>query len=518
MKKNYLYNIVKDTKNELPAYFSILKEKYPNTINFDSIDDLIKNIKSKELLDAIKTLISNFKLSEKVKDALLTRLDDQEEKDPIVIGITGTVGKTSIAYLLCEYFKAYGKKVTLLSSAEIDNPLVSIAKDFPIFRPIISSNYLKSFVRESLNYNSDIIIVEVSEESIRDGYVDGIPFDIKILSHFWSNWLGPKVSDDEYFQSKSKFFEKEDDVMYFINNNSQMLRRFIDKVKNYKLFGARVNSQGISDEETSYIETQRFLGIKNQACIIKGEKGSYTLKSKNMFGTHYLMNFACIVGVLEYLNMLDENILNQVLLSAKVPGREVITAGDRTFIVTLNYANEINFIREYINKEYFEENKQGEDLLGEKFNYDILKVKVLDGIEGYAPHWLTRDGEPMTEEYYRDNKEKTRDALMYHKAICFDGLDEIYLAPNNPGFADPEELVEYLRELYEPSQKPITTFTDRRVAIDSVVWESQPGDVIIISGRGSYQFYEQKDETIFFTDSDIVKDTIKNTSWGKDLY
>lgn len=75
----------------------------------------------------------------------------------------------------------------------------------------------------------------------------------------------------------------------------------------------------------------------------------------------------------------------------------------------------------------------------------------------------------MTEEYYREFKEKTRDSLMKQKALGFDGLDEIYLAPNNPGFADPEELVEYLRELYEPSQKPITTFTDRQFAIDSIV-------------------------------------------------
>ncbi len=517
MKKNYLYDLVKDAKSNILNHFEVLKNQYPNILNFNSFNELLERVKSKELLDAIKKLISNFSFDENTKNILLNRLDDTEDRDPIVIGITGTVGKTSIAYLLSEYFKAYGKKVTLLSSAEIDNPILSISKNFPIDVPITSLDFLKYFIKESLNYNSDIIIIEVSEEALKDGRVDGIPFDIKILSHFWSTWLFPDTSEENYFQNKSKFFEKEDDVMYFINNNAKMVRRFIDKVKNYKLFGARVNSQDIKNEDTNYIEEHLFQSIKNQAYVIKGEKGSYTLKSKNMFGTHHMVNLTCIVGVLEYLNMLDTDILSQVLCSTKVPGREVITAGDRTFIVTLNYLNEINFIREYLAKEYFEENALGESLFNEKFNCEINNIVLLDGIEGFSPNWKTRSGKPLTEELFRSIKERTKSDYKRWKSLGFDGLSKIYLTPNNPGHADPEELVEYLRELYEPSQKPITTISDRRKALQQVVFDSEPGDIIFISGRGNFQYYELKDETLFFTDSAIITDTIKNLPWSKDL-
>ena len=103
MKKDILKNTVKDAKQELPTYLDSIRNNYPYIFKSKYLKELANKYSS-----VLKTLLKNSSLPKKISD-IFTRTLDEDDYDPVVIGITGTVGKTSVAYLLTEYLKALGK-------------------------------------------------------------------------------------------------------------------------------------------------------------------------------------------------------------------------------------------------------------------------------------------------------------------------------------------------------------------------------------------------------------------------
>ena len=73
--------------------------------------------------------------------------------------------------------------------------------------------------------------------------------------------------------------------------------------------------------------------------------------------------------------------------------------------------------------------------------------------------------------------------------------------------------MDYLQNTFKDSGKPLICIQDRIKAIEEIVKNSEPGDVIFISGRASFSHYEDGEETLYFTDEDIVLHTLEELKW-----
>lgn len=456
----------------------------------------------------LKRLFEQSKLPTELKNFLLD-LIQEEAKDPIIIGITGTVGKTSTAYTLTEYLKALGKKVTLLSSANMYLPIASVNQKDCMPVPIESLGYLKNFINLSLQYNSDYIIIEVAEEALREGRLDGIPFDIKVLTHFWSNWLENHMTNEEYLNHKLSFFTNEEDTKYFYNVSSQELPSFLAKANNPILYGTKYNSNKIPSEDINYRIKEFFATVEKQYIEIQTPTQVVSLHTKYIYNSPSVQNLCGVISVLDYLNVLDEQLLEQTINSMTVPGRRIITTNNnRTIIISRSYLNEVLNFKAILDNKL--DNIDSLEKLGEEYLNYYNKIIVMDGIVGWDPTW---DNALPTEEEFFNNLEVQRDLYFNSKAKAFEAVDEYYITNINPGRCDNERLLNHLEGVLSLSNKPITRIPERQECIHKVILNSQPGDVIFISGRASYDIYQNKDNILFYTDEELILNLLEDLKW-----
>ena len=130
------------------------------------------------------------KLKEKLKQEIKEKLFKKENKnksekvkEPIIIGITGSRGKSSVAYMLHNFLKNLGYKSILYSSIEIDSELSYVKKKFAVDNPIKSKAVLLNAVEQCMDQNADFLILEVNERAIKLGIIDDVEFDIRVLTN-----------------------------------------------------------------------------------------------------------------------------------------------------------------------------------------------------------------------------------------------------------------------------------------------------------------------------------------------
>ena len=103
---------------------------------------------------------------------------DFEDKEPksVIIGITGTNGKTSTALLLAQALRYQNKKIGVISS-EGSGVYPNLAENEYTTPPLdISYKYLRSFCKKKCDY----VIIECSSQGLHQGRLDGIHFNYSI--------------------------------------------------------------------------------------------------------------------------------------------------------------------------------------------------------------------------------------------------------------------------------------------------------------------------------------------------
>lgn len=502
MKKDTLKNIIQDVKQELPTYLDSIRNDYPYIFKFNYLKDIASIYSS-----VLKTLLKNSSLPTKITD-IVTKTLEENDYDPVVIGITGTVGKTSVAYLLTEYLKALGKKVTLLSSASIDVPIIKHQANICMPVPIKSNNFLKDFLQNSLNYNAEYIIIEVSEEALKEDRLKDIPFDIKVLTHFWKNWPGDTEDVQvDYFNNKKKFFTNTQDVTTFANVSSEKLLELTKDCSNIIYYGSKYNHNNISKQDINYSFNEALLSLTKQYIEIQAPDKVISLHTKTVYNPSIATNICCVISILDYLNILDLDILTNVINATEVPGRKVIKANNRTFIITLNYLNDINHVYDTLKNIPVIESGTSDSDYFDTYN----KIKVLTGLPGWKASW--RDRKSTTVEEFSNTLNNIYNTLYKSHSKVFDIVDEYYITNDNPGDYPPEKITSYLESIFCHSGKTTHSIVHRIDAIKEIVTNSEEYDIIFISGRASFESYEEQDETLFFTDEDILKNILEELKW-----
>lgn len=502
MKRKILQQICASHNKELHSQFDKLKSNYQYLFKFEDLFDNF-SIGTKAIL---KTIIKASNIHNGTKDILINLLEE-EAKDPIIIGITGTVGKTSTAYLLTQYIKALGKKVTLLSSASLDLPISRITKDICMPVPIQSNNYLKNFLQLSLDYNSDYIIIEVSEEALRDNKVQNIPFDIKVLTHFWHNWMEEELPNERYLENKSSFFTNEEDVKYFYHVSSENLSHFINKANNPILYGSRYNSNGITADNIQYRIKEFFATFKKQYIEIQTPKEVVTLRTTSIYNFASVQNVCGVISILDYLGILNTSLLEETLNKTEIPGRKIINVNNRTIIITQSYLNDIFLFKELLDNEM---NTESLEKLGEIYTNEYNNIIVIDGITGWSPIW---DNAAPSEEYFLNDLYNNYPTYYKSKAEAFPIVDRYYITNVNPGTCDKDKLLNFVEQVLKESGKPLIKISNRKECLRQVILDSQPGDVIFISGRASFDIYQDGNNTLFFTDEEVIRKFLEDLKW-----
>lgn len=121
-----------------------------------------------------------------------------------IIGITGTKGKTSTAYMIYFLLKGLGKRVALLSTAE--KLLQDYLVDIPLTTPLPDD--LQMFFHECVAHDIEYVVMEVSAQALSMHRVLGITFAATAFTNFSMEHLEFYQNLDEYLQAKVTLFDQ----------------------------------------------------------------------------------------------------------------------------------------------------------------------------------------------------------------------------------------------------------------------------------------------------------------------
>lgn len=480
-----------------------LKEKLVN--KFPNRESSIKDDFKKNKFDnfnSSKLLVSNNSLNYK-GEKNLNNENKYNLDNLVIIGVTGSKGKSTVCKMIHEYLKSIGKKSILYSSVEIDSLSSLKLGKTSCERAINGEEVLLDIIEEAEAYECEYLILEVNDMSISKGLVKDIPFDIRVLTNIHKKNSKEFFSIDEYIEIKKSFIrdiDKNDSCKCIIGMCDQyLLEEFNDLIricpKEVITYGSKylcdvwnVNDNNLDymvyGDESSNLNTLNGINFK-----VRMNELNYDIKAKSIFSFSTL-NILSVISVLDTLNLFDVNSFNKLLGKINIDGRdELICVNGRYFLIGISLMPHLELLNIMKEKNEFNKLKVITASIGENFvtwDKEFSDVKRLSKLEG-----IRRQAMRYVDEY----------------------ADVVYLTSNDPASTDKQSLIDELKSHYKNLDK-IRECPERKEAIKFAVNESEKGDLIYISGRGNRnRFCNTFNEMQVYTDKDVLMQVLKDKGW-----
>lgn len=451
-------------------------------------------------LKELKVLLTN-KLNGKPRIKFLKK-EYQEKENPSVldklkiIGITGSRGKSTTAYIVHQYLKFQGYKSILYSSLGIDSPASIIKPNEACEVPIYNEENLLSMLDEAEAYDADYLVLEVNETAIEKGLVDNIPFDVRVLTTFHPQHNVEQYSKEKYKQLKKSFFENLDEQCTCVLGMGNMISKedyeeFLNANNCRKVtFGSKhiVETRGLKVKDFDFLlhELDNSLnGLKMEVLV---HNQNHLLTTKTILA-HNALNYVSAMATLAALGVLDVEVFKKCIKEMMIPGREeVVKANGRTIVVGLFLNPALENFKMY------------------KDNKEVTKIKVLTGSIGSGfKTWK----EVFKSETFILGRAKARQYAMNEIKPY---ADYVYLTSNDNAKENAEDICQELQGYL--GDVPSKIIVDRELAITKAIKESEVGDLIFISGRGNRRILCDSETTVkLIKDLEVVEKVLTELGW-----
>ncbi|MDO8493283.1 MAG: UDP-N-acetylmuramoyl-L-alanyl-D-glutamate--2,6-diaminopimelate ligase [bacterium] len=377
----------------------------------------------------------------------------------IVIGITGTKGKSSVANFLWSCLQTAGHKTGILSTAIIRIGEEALPNRYHMTMP--GRFKLQKLLREMNKAGCKFVIVETTSEGIKQSRHIGIDYDYAIFTNLYREHLASHNNNfDEYKMTKGKLFAllKEKGEAPKVLDGKTILKTSIINIDNpYSGYFLAFDA----DKKITYgtipsadIVAKNILATETGSTFNIGDH-KYEL---NIPGEFNVENSLPVIALCRSLDISEATIASGLANLKSIPGRmEAIDAG-QDFKVYVDYAHQ---------KESMEGLLNTAKTIVKRNN---TKIILLLGAEGGG----------------RD-KGKRLDMGKLAGQIA----DYVVVSNVDPYDDDPKEIIEDIAKVVEAEGKVRGTFLftieDRREGIKKALTLAGPDDLVLITGKGSEQ-------------------------------
>ena len=372
-----------------------------------------------------------------------------------LVGVTGTNGKTTIATLLYELSQLMGHKAGLLSTVQniVDKRVEPAKQTTP------DHLTLTRLLHEMVDAGCEYAFMEVSSHACVQRRVDGLKFAGGIFTNLTRDHLDYHGSVDNYIAAKKMFFDS-------LSSDSFAVVNIDDKV-------SKVMVQNTKASKYSY----SLLTLADYKCRVIEDRLDGTALNINgtdldvMFtGRFNAYNLTAVYAAAVLLGWDKEQVLVKMSQLVPVAGRFQTMRSPRGYTAIVDYAH----------------------------TPDAL-VNVLDT----AVEVMNGRGTLITVCGCGGNRDSGKRPIMAREAALRSG--KLILTSDNPRFEDPEAILRDM-EAGLPDDKRSTTLiiTDRRQAIRTACQLAQPGDVVIVAGKGHEDYQEIQGVKHHFDDREEI--------------
>ncbi len=352
-----------------------------------------------------------------------------------MVGITGTNGKTTTAYLTRSLLEAGGRQTGLVGTVET----ITGTERAPAVRTTPESVDLQATFREMLEAGDSACVMEVSSHALTLHRADAIDWDVVVFTNLSREHLDFHGDMESYFAAKRLLFESAAPHSV-INVDDEWGRRLAAD------FPEAV-TVGIESEDARL----RATGLECGPASTRFEAGGMELEVP-LPGAFNVLNALCAVGVARALGVDDATIAGALPVADRAPGRfEPVEAG-QPFAVIVDYAHSPDSLK---------------GALGAARAVCDGRVIIVFGAGG--------------------DRDTGKRPQMGEAAAA--GADLVVVTSDNPRSEEPAAIIAAVAEGV-PDGTEMRTIEDRREAIGWAIAEAAPGDLVLIAGKGHEQGQE----------------------------
>ena len=362
-----------------------------------------------------------------------------------VIGITGTKGKTTTTYMIKSILDSVGYNVGLIGTIEA----IIGDKRIPAANTTPESYTIQQYFAQMVEAGCDCVVMEVSSQGLMLHRTAGIPFEIGIFTNLGKDHIGPNEHKDfdDYKRCKGLLFKQ---CRLGIANVD-------DKYFHDVFQGAtcRTETFGFSEEADLRAENVQLVSRPGYLGVAYHVAGLMDFDVEiDIPGTFSVYNSLTAISVCRHFNVTVEKI-KDALKKAKVKGRiEMIKVSDE-FTLMIDYAHNAMSL---------------ESLLTTLKEYNPKRLVCLFGCGG--------------------NRSKDR---RYEMGEVSGRLADLtIITSDNPRFEEPQAIIDDIKIGIGKTDGKYVEICDRKEAIKYAIENGQPGDVIVLAGKGHEDYQEIK--------------------------
>ena len=374
-----------------------------------------------------------------------------------LVGVTGTNGKTTIATLLYDLFRQFGYKTGLLSTVcnYIDGEPIPTEHTTP--DPITLNALLGRMADEGCKY----VFMEASSHAIAQKRISGLRFAGGIFTNLTRDHIDYHKTMENYLKAKKKFFDDMPKNAFCLTNLDD--KNGLVMTQNTRAKVATYSLRSLSDFKGRILESHfdgMLLDFNNRELFVQ------------FIGRFNASNLLAVFGTAALLGKKEEEVLIALSTLRPVAGRFDSMRSPNGYTAIVDYAH----------------------------TPDAL-VNVLNAIHEV----LEGKGKVITVVGAGGNRDKGKRPIMAKESARLS--DRVVITSDNPRFEEPQDIInDMLAGLDADDRKKTISIADRREAIRTACMLAEPGDVVLVAGKGHENYQEVKGIKHHFDDKEIIKE------------
>lgn len=445
-----LFVAVRGTRTDGHAHIDQAIEAGASTIVCENMPDIFLND-----ITYIKVSSSSAALGQ-----IAANWYDQPSSEIILTGVTGTNGKTTTASLLFELFTRLGYKCGLLSTVgnRIGNTLLPSTHTTP------DALSLQSLLRSMADEGCSHVFMEVSSHAAHQNRIEGLKFKVAVFTNLTHDHLDYHGTFAEYLKAKKSFFDRlNEDAFALVNrddrNGMVMLQNTRAQIRTYALKHGADFKGKMLDNSLEGLSLE-FDGLQFHSRLI---------------GDFNASNLLAVYGSAILLGIPQARCLEALSAVGAVAGRFDYQVSATRIIGVIDYAHTPDALENVL-----------ETI--RRFRKNGQRIIAIVGCGG--------------------DRDKTKRPIMAKIACTL--ADQTILSSDNPRTESPEAILDdMVAGIPTELLAKYLRISDRKEAIRTACLLAQPGDIILLAGKGHETYQEIMGIKHPFDDKAILAETFQ---------
>jgi UDP-N-acetylmuramoyl-L-alanyl-D-glutamate--2,6-diaminopimelate ligase len=373
------------------------------------------------------------------------------------VGVTGTNGKTTTAFLVRALLEVAGRPAGLLGTVKS----VVGGVEYEVQRTTPEAVDLQRTFREMLDAGDRACVMEVSSHALDLHRVDAIHFAAAIFTNLTQDHLDFHDTMEAYFAAKRRLFTELEPRHAIVNVDDAYGARLAAELGDVVTFAL--------DAEATYRAGAVETGLGGSRFVVRAPDGEHQLTSP-LTGRFNVSNVLGAFAAARCLGIAADVAIDAIAGAGQVPGRFQSVSEGQDYAVLVDYAHTPDSL---------------ENVLRAARGLTTGRLHVVFGCGG--------------------DRDRGKRPLMGEIAVRL--ADRVIVTSDNPRSEDPATIIE---EILVGSGPDVEHEVDRRIAIDRAIATAAEGDVVVIAGKGHEQGQEfEAGRKIPFDDVTVARESLQ---------